>query len=86
MAQFAKHVEAYKTRKEQQVKEMDAFNHNLGMYILHAHHAPKKYPKQPFMAKLEKAKEYGPMSIQEMEKIMKRFTIRTHRNISNDAK
>ncbi len=86
MNQFEKHIEAFKKKEESRIREIDAFNHNLGLYMVHAYHNPKKYPKQPFTAKAELMKPKEPMSLEEMEKIMKRFTIRSQKNTSNGAK
>jgi len=66
----------YIKKEETRAKEMDINNFNLGKYIAIAFNDPKKYPRKPFLAKLEKEKKSkNPMTGKEMERIMKRNTI-----------
>ena len=62
--QLEKHLEAYKKRKEEHLKEQDFLNHLLGRYIAYAFNDPKKYPKKPF---LEKTNKHA-MTDEEMER------------------
>jgi hypothetical protein len=45
---FQKRVEVYQEMREEQARESDAINYNLGVYIALAVNNPKKYPKKPF--------------------------------------
>lgn len=52
---------------------MDANNYNLGLYLMRAFNAPRKYPPKPFLAKQESSGKV--MSDEQMRLAAKRNTI-----------
>lgn len=65
---------------------MDLNNFNLGKYIAYAVNEPKKYPKKPFLYEEETKKRDEPMTVEEMERVMKMNTLRLGGNIHNIEK
>lgn len=59
LGQFNRCFNGWKDVQEEQTKRQDALNHLLGQYILIAFNNPKKYPKEPLMAKSKQAKQSG---------------------------
>jgi hypothetical protein len=72
--QFQKYIEVYQSKQEQRGKEIDCHNYNLGKYIAMAFHAPRKYPRKPFLAEPEMPRS-SVMTGEEMDRAMRRNTI-----------
>ena len=62
---------------------MDLNNFNLGKYIAYAVNEPKKYPKKPFLYEEETKKRDEPMTVEEMERVMKMNTLKLGGKIHN---
>lgn len=71
--QWAKHIEVFKKKEQQRLKERDLFNYMLGKYVAYAFNDPKHYPSKPFT---EKSTDLEPMTDEEMERQARRNTIK----------
>ena len=61
--QWAKHIEVFKKKEQQRLREQDLFNYMLGKYVAYAFNDPKHYPSKP-------------MTDEEMERQARRNTIK----------
>lgn len=73
--QFAKYIKVYRRKELARIREKDALNHFLGIYISAAVNNPKEYPQKPFLAKKTEDKPKS-MTAEEMERMARRNTIR----------
>ena len=71
--QWAKHIEVFKKKEQQRLREQDLFNYMLGKYVSYAFNDPKHYPSKPFT---EKNTDLEPMTDEEMEIQARRNTIK----------
>ena len=72
---FKKYCDVYVQKQKNKAIETDYSNFNLGKYIAYAVNDPKKYPNEPFLTHYEEKKDNA-MTSQEMERVVKNYTIK----------
>lgn len=67
----------FQEREKERIQEIDYMNYLLGKYIGYAVNDPKKYPRKPFLDKIElEQKKPRVMSSSDMERIARANTLK----------
>ena len=71
--QLEKYIKAFERKEKHRIVIQDHLNYVLGKYVGYAFNDPKKYPKEPYLGKIEEEKKVlPPQSVSDMER-MARF-------------
>lgn len=73
-AQFEKYIKVYQEKAKEKAIEQDMQNYNLARYIAIGVNDPKKFPREPYLAKELKGEEDKVMTAIEMEKVAESMT------------
>lgn len=73
-AQFEKYIKVYQEKAKERAIEQDMQNYNLARYIAIGVNDPKKFPREPYLAKELKEEDDKVMTAIEMEKVAESMT------------
>lgn len=82
-AQFEKYIEVYRDQAKERAIEQDMQNYNLARYIAIGVNDPKKFPREPYLAKELKQEEDRVMTAIEMERVAESMTFKLGGTIDN---